>query len=59
MYDGVELGTAIAARPDDLEAALTAYEQALFVRSAEAAAEAARAFELCFGDDTPTASSTC
>jgi 2-polyprenyl-6-methoxyphenol hydroxylase-like FAD-dependent oxidoreductase len=53
MYDGAELGTAIAAHPDDIEAALTEYEQALFVRSAEAAAEAARDFEVCFGDDTP------
>jgi 2-polyprenyl-6-methoxyphenol hydroxylase-like FAD-dependent oxidoreductase len=53
MYDGAELGTAIAAHPDDIEAALTAYEQALFVRSAEAATEAARDFEACFGDDTP------
>jgi 2-polyprenyl-6-methoxyphenol hydroxylase-like FAD-dependent oxidoreductase len=53
MYDGAELGTAIAAHPDDIEAALTAYEQALFVRSADAAAEAARDFEVCFGDDTP------
>jgi 2-polyprenyl-6-methoxyphenol hydroxylase-like FAD-dependent oxidoreductase len=53
MYDGAELGTAIAAHPDDIEAALTAYEQALFGRSADAAAEAARDFEVCFGDDTP------
>lgn len=53
MYDGAELGAAIAAHPDDIEAALTAYEQALFVRSADAAAEAARDFEVCFGDDTP------
>jgi 2-polyprenyl-6-methoxyphenol hydroxylase-like FAD-dependent oxidoreductase len=53
MYDGAELGTAIAAHPDDIEAALPAYEQALFVRSADAAAEAARDFEVCFGDDTP------
>ena len=53
MYDGAELGKAIAAHPDDIEAALTEYEQALFPRSAEAAAEAARDFAVCFGDDTP------
>ncbi|MFI6930107.1 FAD-dependent oxidoreductase [Streptomyces sp. NPDC050287] len=53
MYDGAELGKAIAAHPDDAEAALTAYEQALFPRSAEAATEAARVQELCFGDDAP------
>lgn len=51
MYDGAELGTAIAAHPDDVEAALVQYERALFLRIADAAAEAARDFELCFGDD--------
>ena len=54
MYDGAELGQAIAAHPDDVEAALTEYEQALFPRSADAATEAARDFELCFGADAPT-----
>jgi 2-polyprenyl-6-methoxyphenol hydroxylase-like FAD-dependent oxidoreductase len=53
MYDGAELGQAMAAHPDDIEAALTEYEQGLFPRSAEAAIEAARDFELCFGDKTP------
>jgi 2-polyprenyl-6-methoxyphenol hydroxylase-like FAD-dependent oxidoreductase len=53
MADGAELGQAIAAHPGDVEAALTEYEQALFPRSAEAATEAARDFELCFGDETP------
>jgi 2-polyprenyl-6-methoxyphenol hydroxylase-like FAD-dependent oxidoreductase len=38
MQDGAELGQALAAHPDDVEAALTAYEQALFPRSAAAAA---------------------
>ncbi|MER7398069.1 NAD(P)/FAD-dependent oxidoreductase [Streptomyces sp. NPDC000151] len=36
MLDGAELGKALAAHPDDIEAALTAYEQAMFPRSAEA-----------------------
>jgi 2-polyprenyl-6-methoxyphenol hydroxylase-like FAD-dependent oxidoreductase len=53
MYDGAELGRALAARPDDVEAALGDYEQALFARSTEEAAEAARDFALCFGEDTP------
>ncbi len=53
MLDGAELGAAIAAHPDDVEAALAGYEQALFVRSAAEAAEAARDFELVFGADTP------
>jgi 2-polyprenyl-6-methoxyphenol hydroxylase-like FAD-dependent oxidoreductase len=53
MYDGAELGQALAAHPDDVEAALGGYEQALFARSTDAATEAARDFGLCFGDDTP------
>lgn len=36
MLDGAELGKALAAYPDDVEAALTEYEQAMFSRSAEA-----------------------
>jgi 2-polyprenyl-6-methoxyphenol hydroxylase-like FAD-dependent oxidoreductase len=53
MYDGAELGRALAAHPDDVEAALADYEQALFARSTDAATEAARDFALCFGEDTP------
>ncbi|MGW0574998.1 FAD-dependent oxidoreductase [Streptomyces sp. NPDC002920] len=49
MLDGAELGEAVAAHPDDIEAALTAYEQAMFVRSAAAAAESEAA-----GNGTPT-----
>ncbi|MFE2552332.1 FAD-dependent oxidoreductase [Streptomyces sp. NPDC059355] len=37
MLDGAELGQALAAHPDDIEAALTEYEQAMFPRSADAA----------------------
>jgi 2-polyprenyl-6-methoxyphenol hydroxylase-like FAD-dependent oxidoreductase len=53
MYDGAELGEAIARHPDDVEAALADYERALFPRAGKAATEAARDFELCFGDDAP------
>ncbi|KUM99448.1 FAD-dependent oxidoreductase [Streptomyces yokosukanensis] len=41
MQDGAELGKALAAHPDDIETALTSYEQALFPRGAAAAAEVA------------------
>ncbi|MFJ8390928.1 FAD-dependent oxidoreductase [Streptomyces sp. NPDC094438] len=37
MLDGAELGAALAAHPGDIEAALTAYEEAMFPRSAAAA----------------------
>ncbi|WP_217167729.1 NAD(P)/FAD-dependent oxidoreductase [Streptomyces sp. AC512_CC834] len=37
MLDGAELGAALAAHPDDIEKALTQYEQAMFPRSAESA----------------------
>lgn len=53
MQDGAELGRAIAAHPGDVEAALAGYEQALFPRSAEAAADGSRLHELMFGDDAP------
>ncbi|MDO0930447.1 NAD(P)/FAD-dependent oxidoreductase [Streptomyces sp. DG2A-72] len=53
MYDGAELGRAIAAHPDDVEAALTEYEQALFPRGATAATEATRIHELCYGANAP------
>ena len=52
MYDGAELGKALAAHPDDVEVALTAYERALFPRSAEAAAEGTQLHELLYGDNT-------
>ena len=53
MFDGSELGKAIAAHPDDVEAALAEYEQALFPRSAQFAAESDRNHKLMFGDNTP------
>ncbi|MFF5145451.1 FAD-dependent oxidoreductase [Streptomyces sp. NPDC013157] len=53
MYDGAELGRALAAHPDDTETALTAYEQAMFPRSAAEAADAADLHERMFGDDSP------
>ncbi|PHV29099.1 FAD-dependent oxidoreductase [Janthinobacterium sp. BJB426] len=53
MFDGAELAQALAAHPSDMEAALLAYETALFARSSVAAAESERILRLCFGDDAP------
>jgi 2-polyprenyl-6-methoxyphenol hydroxylase-like FAD-dependent oxidoreductase len=53
MYDGAELGKAIAADPGDVEAALAAYERDLFPRSASAAAETDRNHKRFFGDNAP------
>ncbi|GED90426.1 NAD(P)/FAD-dependent oxidoreductase [Streptomyces sp. 6-11-2] len=50
MLDGAELGQAIAGHPGDTEAALAAYEKALFPRSEASAAESAASLETMFGD---------
>ncbi len=51
MFDGAELGRAIAANPGDIEAALGAYERELFPRSASVAAQGA--LEDLFGAGAP------
>jgi len=53
MLDGAELAQAIAAHPNDIEAALTSYEEALFPRSAAAAAGAHQILKLCLDDRAP------
>jgi 2-polyprenyl-6-methoxyphenol hydroxylase-like FAD-dependent oxidoreductase len=53
MFDGSELGKAIAAHPDDIEAALTAYETAMFPRSNAEYADAYEILDLCLGDRAP------
>ncbi len=53
LFDGAELGKAIAAHPGDIEAALTAYEAALFPRSQAAAVDAHMILELCLDDRAP------
>jgi 2-polyprenyl-6-methoxyphenol hydroxylase-like FAD-dependent oxidoreductase len=50
LYDGAQLALAVAARPGDTEAALTAYEEELFPRSEAAAAESAANLETMFGE---------
>ncbi|GAA3396336.1 FAD-dependent oxidoreductase [Cryptosporangium minutisporangium] len=53
MFDGAELGKAIAAHPGDVEAALAAYERDLFPRSTGASQEAADNLALCFDANAP------
>jgi len=53
MFDGAELGKAIAAHPDDIESALTGYEAAMFPRSESEAADAYELLDLCLGDRAP------
>ena len=53
MFDGAELANAIAAHPDDVEAALAEYEAAMFPRSESFYADAREILELCLGDRAP------
>lgn len=53
MFDGAELAKAITAHPDDVEAALAQYENDLFPRSAQFAAESDHNQGLLFGDKSP------
>ncbi|MFF3566946.1 FAD-dependent oxidoreductase [Nocardia jiangxiensis] len=54
MLDGAELARSLAAHPDDVEAALTEYEQAMFPRS-EATADEPVILESLFGGEIPDA----
>jgi 2-polyprenyl-6-methoxyphenol hydroxylase-like FAD-dependent oxidoreductase len=51
MFDGAELGRAVAASPGGTEAALAVYEQELFPRSAASAADSADSMAMMFGDN--------
>lgn len=53
MLDGSELAGAIADRPGDIEAAFTAYEEALLARTEPFYAEARELLDLCLGDRAP------
>ena len=53
MYDGAELGRAVAANPGDVQAALIAYEKDLFPRSTAVAAETDRNLKLFFAGNAP------
>ena len=50
MFDGAELALALVAHPGGTEAALAAYEEALFPRGEASAAESAASLETMFGE---------
>ena len=54
MLDGAELAAAIVAHAGDVNAAVAAYEAAMFPRSAAVAEEAYGVTEMLFGDRAPT-----
>ncbi|CAN3126331.1 FAD-dependent oxidoreductase [Mycobacterium sp. smrl_JER01] len=53
LFDGAALAAEIVAHPADIEKAVTAYEDALFPRSAEVAQRSAHNLRQFFGPDTP------
>lgn len=53
LYDGATLGEALSAHPNEIEAALDAYEPAMFVRSERVAEQTARNHQRFFGEDAP------
>lgn len=53
MLDGADLALAIAEHGDDVEAALTRYETAMFPRGAAAAEQSAQGLAMCFAADSP------
>jgi 2-polyprenyl-6-methoxyphenol hydroxylase-like FAD-dependent oxidoreductase len=53
LLDGAELAKAIAAHPENLEAALYTYESELFPRSAAAAVEAEQMQDVLLGQNSP------
>jgi 2-polyprenyl-6-methoxyphenol hydroxylase-like FAD-dependent oxidoreductase len=53
LLDGAELAAAITAHPNDREAALAAYERAMFARAATSASDAHRMLELMIDEQAP------
>ncbi|TGD88354.1 FAD-dependent monooxygenase [Mycolicibacterium sp. CH28] len=54
MLDGAELGAAIALHPNDIDSALTLYEETMFPRSHALTVEAHQTLDRCIGDRAPS-----
>jgi 2-polyprenyl-6-methoxyphenol hydroxylase-like FAD-dependent oxidoreductase len=55
MFDGAELGEALAAHPGNADAAFAAYEAVMFGRAEQEAVAARETVDLIFGDQAPYA----
>lgn len=53
MLDATELALALVEHGDDIEAALTQYETAMFPRAAETAEMSLQGLDMCFSPDSP------
>jgi 2-polyprenyl-6-methoxyphenol hydroxylase-like FAD-dependent oxidoreductase len=53
MLDGAELAKALVAHPGDVEAALSEYEEAMFVRTVKTIGDTGQMVQSLFGDDAP------
>lgn len=53
MFDGSELGKALAKHGNALDAASLAYEEAMFLRAAQSAGESLERLDMLFGAGTP------
>jgi 2-polyprenyl-6-methoxyphenol hydroxylase-like FAD-dependent oxidoreductase len=53
MFDGAELARAIANQHDNIDAAVSVYERAMFTRSEAVAIQSHETLDLCLGERSP------
>lgn len=54
MFDGAELGRALSDHRDDIDAALSVFEKAMFTRSEAVAVQSHETLDLCLGERSPS-----